>query len=191
MSNRSRVSHSGIGSGKSRASSAPETADLSKVSGAQAMLDKLQESDQQEEAPKEEPEELKAELKDLRELIFLGHSVEVVEFGGFKFEISTLGSKEKRELVIALGLKGSRDLAAHIRNETMGFAVRTINGVPLENLYELYGGDDEKADTYTKRIFVIESLQSNLVEALFKVYEKLVDESDKVLSPEGRETLKK
>jgi hypothetical protein len=189
MSKRSRVSHSGIGSQKARTSAPAADIDTQKIAGAQAMLDKLQEVEGEPEEV--EDDSTPAGLRDLRELIFLGRTSKVVEIEKFKFEISTLSSNEKKELVINLGLKGARDLAAHIRTETMAIAIRSVNGVPLEDLYGIYGGADDSASDSERRSFVVGEMQSTLVEQLFKVYEELLEKSESVLKPEDKADLKK
>jgi hypothetical protein len=186
MSRRSRTTHPGIGSGKSRTDK-PDELDLSRVAGAQEMLEQLQQEDEEQEPA--EAAEVPAELMDLKELIFLGRSSQLVEFGGYKFEIQTLTTDQKRDLVKDLSLTG-KDIAVFIRPYTLARAIGSINGVPLERLYEVYGGEEE-ADSIDRRLFVLDKLQSVLIEKLFAEYEKLVEKSDSIFTPESAEDKKK
>lgn len=189
MSKRSRVSHSGIGSQKARTSAPAADIDTQKIAGAQAMLDKLQEVE-------EEPEEVEdssasAGLRDLRELIFLGRVMDEIKIDGFSFEMSTLTSKEKRDLVISLSKVSGGGVAAHLRTEALSFALKKVNGVPLEELYEFYGGSDEEADVLDKKRFILENMQASLVEKLFEKYEALVEQSESSYSESFGEDIKK
>lgn len=146
----------------------------------------LPEEEQAEEPPKE--------LGDLRELIFLGAKSRTVKYGNFIFKISTLPTEEKSELIRDLGMAG-RDVAIYIRPFTLARAIRSINGVPLEDVYELFGGesldDEPELDVTDKRLFVLDKLQSTLTEKIFKVYEELVEESEATFNVDSKEDKEK
>lgn len=189
MSKRSRVSHSGIGSQKERVSELSKGIDMKKVAGAQAMLDNLQEAEEEQEVV--EDDSSSDGLRDLRELIFLGKVLEEVIIDGFRFEISTLTSKEKRELVISLSQVSGGGVAAHLRTEALSFALKKVNGVPLEELYEFYGGNEEGLDVIDKKRFILENMQASLVEKLFEEYESIVERSEGLYSEKFGDDVKK
>lgn len=185
---RSKVSHPGIGSEKARESGPVKDLDLSKIKGAQEKLNQIQ---NEEQSGQEEEDSTPApELQDLRDLIFLGRSKEMIEVGNFKFEIETLNNDEKVALLEDLSLAG-KDVAFYIRPYTLSRTVVSVNNVALESMYSMYGGQEEDLDVIDKRLFVINKWQASLVETLFKKYEELVDRSYSFFNPESLEDKEK
>jgi hypothetical protein len=124
-------------------------------------------------------------LKSLKELIFLGRTSQNIEISGFTFEISTLSSKESRETFIYLFSKYGDNWALHNQTATLAQAIRSVNGAPLETIYE-----GEEGDPFKQRLSVVEDLATSLTGRLFSEYLKLVNESKDVLT-DSKSELKK
>lgn len=181
------VSHP-MSSGKSRDAKKIEEA-KEVVSGAQAMLEKLAQEDKEK---KETPQYAPEELKDLKELILLGRVSSKVQFDGFEFELTTLRNSEKKAAVGRLSKIDSRDRPLFVRQFTLAYSIKSINGAPLESLYEMFCPDGETEDVIDQRVEILDEMQSVLVEALYLEYEKLVQQSINTFSDEeGEDKVKK
>ena len=67
-----------------------------------------------------------------------------------------------------------------IKPLTLSYAVTSVNGVPLEDLCK----DESIKDVAEKRLHVMMSLQSVLLEKLYKEFDELVTRSNKQLGIE-------
>jgi hypothetical protein len=188
MSSRKRTTAThALGSNKSRTSkkSAEEV-----VSGAQAMLEQLAEEDATVE--KEENKEFEPkELASLKKLISLGRVTKTVEYDGFNFKLITLKNSEKGEAIADLARIDEEDRPLHVRQLTLSRAIESVNGVPLEGLYDVVCPDGESDDIIQQRIEILEELQSILVEALYIEYENMISDSIKIFSSDGASKIKK
>lgn len=131
-----------------------------------------------------------AELRDLKDLVFLGRMSTVVELVGYKFEITTLTNSERRMVIKELaGREG--EMAAFIPACTLAMAIQTINGVALEDIYS--GEDAESLTPYKRCLMVVDSWQSILVRRLYTEYEKINLGAESVFTKdeEGEDKLKK
>ena len=123
-------------------------------------------------------------LDNLREVMLLGRLTEVVKVSGFSFELCTLSTREQKEIINKIMSMQTDNKMLDIRPVTLAFSLKSINGVSLENLSE----NLELSDPVEKRIDVILNMQTNLVDKLFKTYEKLLEESNRQI---GLEEIKK
>jgi hypothetical protein len=123
-------------------------------------------------------------LDNLKDLIFLGKIRQTVDIAGFKFVVSTLNTQQQREIMRNVMKFDQMDRLLDIKPVTVSYVIETINGVPLEDLCE----DEEIEDSLEKRISVIMNLQSVVIEKIYRVYEQLVEASNKQV---GLEDLKK
>lgn len=123
-------------------------------------------------------------LDNLREVMLLGRLTEVVKVSGFSFELCTLSTREQKEIINKIMSMQTDNKMLDIRPVTLAFSLKSINGVSLENLSE----NLELSDPVEKKIDVILNMQTNLVDKLFKTYEKLLEESNRQI---GLEEIKK
>ena len=114
--------------------------------------------------------------KDIRELIFLGRIEETFEEFGFTWAVHTLNGKENSEAMAAVQHLDGLAQLNQLRIEVLSRAIGTINGQPLETLYQ---GSDPNASIATKRREVMGSLQSPVLNKLFDKYSAMVDRGNK------------
>lgn len=115
-------------------------------------------------------------LKDLKNLIYLGRLIEKVKVDGFVFEISTLTTSQQRDVMTSIMTDdNTTQRMLDIKPLTLAYAVSSINGVKLENICN----DDSITDVISRRLNVIMSLQSTVVERIYVEYDKLVTRSGK------------
>tara|TARA_B100000700_G_scaffold318695_1_gene412392 strand:+ start:153 stop:629 length:477 start_codon:yes stop_codon:yes gene_type:complete len=120
-------------------------------------------------------------LEDLRSLIFLGKLTKTVKLGGFSFEISTLTTAEQRDVMTTIMTDGDATRRMlDVKPLTMSYSVQSVNGVPLEELCN----DDSITSVQSRRLEVMLSLQSVLLEKLYTEYDELVARSSKELGIE-------
>ena len=120
-------------------------------------------------------------LEDLRSLIFLGKLTKTVKLGGFSFEISTLTTAEQRDVMTTIMTDGDATRRMlDVKPLTMSYSVQSVNGVPLEELCN----DDSITSVQNRRLEVMLSLQSVLLEKLYTEYDELVARSSKELGIE-------
>lgn len=123
-------------------------------------------------------------LDDLRSLIFLGSLTQTVKIGGFSFEVSTLTTSQQRDVMKDIMSHGdATERMLDIKPLTMAYSVKSINGVPLEDLCD----DPAKKTITEKRLDVMMQMQTVVVERLYQVYDDLVTRSGKEI---GLEDLK-
>lgn len=123
-------------------------------------------------------------ISDLKELIFLGKMRKVVQISGFKFVVTTLSSRQQRELVQSIMKADAANRVVDIKPLTISHCLESINGVPVEDLYD---GVTVKS-VGEARMGVIAELQATLIDRLYKVYEELQEASNKHV---GLEEIKK
>lgn len=121
--------------------------------------------------------------KKLEGIVFLGRLTKTVEIAGQKFEISTLTNRENNEMMKELYNFGDgADLFA-IRVLSLANALKSINGVKLDDLDAFSADDDENfISPYKRRQEIIDNLQLALVEKLYEEYNKLVQENEALVN---------
>ena len=123
------------------------------------------------------------DLDDLSDLVFLGRLSEVVDVSGYKFVITTLSTGQQREIMQTVMKFDQIDRLLDIKPVTVSYAIESINGVALEDLCK----DKSIEDVGERRLSVVLSLQSTIIEKAYQVYETLVATSNKEI---GLEDLK-
>lgn len=111
----------------------------------------------------------------LEKLIFIGRISKEIEIFGIVFEVASLTNKEHNEIVqMMYGFKDPADLFT-IRVLTLANALRKIDGILLNEI-DIEGTFESQ---FHKKISIIDNLQLSVVEKLYDVYEKLVEEEEK------------
>lgn len=144
------------------------------------VADALNEANKEEELTSSEVD-YKKPISELKDLVLFGKVEEEVYLGGYKFLLSTLKGREQRELLKKLLKLDNEERLMHIKEFTLSYALKSINSVPLEDLYD----DGETNDVFQKRVSVISDMQASLVEKLFEKYDKLVGKANEVLDNDG------
>ena len=115
-------------------------------------------------------------LKDLKSLIYLGRLSETLNIDGFSFEISTLTTAQQRDVMTSImSDENTTQRMLDIKPLTLSYSIRSINGVKLEDICD----DDSITELESRRLNVVMSLQSTLVERLYVEYDNLVTRSGK------------
>ena len=117
------------------------------------------------------------DLDDLKSLVFLGRLSEVVDIAGYKFVVTTLTTKQQRDIMQTVMKADQVERIIEIKPVTVSHVIETINGVPLEELCP----DDSIEDLADRRLEVVLNLQTNVIEKVYQVYEKLVKTSNEEL----------
>jgi hypothetical protein len=118
--------------------------------------------------------------KKMEDVLFMGRTTQTFDIVGHKFELSTLTHKEYNTLIKELGRKEAAN-TFDIRSCTLAFALRSIDGVKLEDLPT----DTEYASVVDKRIDLIDNMQLKVIERLFAEYDKLSTEADKLVAADN------
>ena len=137
----------------------------------------------EEGEPQAEEGESMLGLKNLRDLIFLGKLRETVDISGYKFVISTLSANQQREVMRAVMKIDQMDRILDIKPLTVSYVIESVNGVPFEDLCE----DESITDPLDRKMSVVLSLQSVIIEKVYQIYEKLVESANEEV---GLEDLK-
>lgn len=133
---------------------------------------------------------------DLSLLATTGRIEEEVVVGGFKFKLASLTSGEQDDVVSAVSLVSGDDLVklGQLRLQILARAIRSVNGVPLENLYQ---GPDKHPEGVSiraveKRMVILRSWQLAFTVKLFDEYSKVLERSEKAfeVASEDGELLK-
>jgi len=132
---------------------------------------------------KEETNETMLGLDDLKNLIFLGKINEVVDIVGYKFVITTLSTKQQKEIMQTVMQFDQIDRLLDIKPVTVSYVIESVNGVPLEDLC----ANEELEGVAERRLDVVLNMQSVVVERVYQIYEKLVAASSEEI---GLEDLK-
>jgi hypothetical protein len=118
--------------------------------------------------------------KKMEDVLFMGRTAQIVEVVGHKFELSTLTHKEYNTLIKELGKKETAN-TFDIRTCTLAFALRSIDGIKLEDLPT----EMEYASVIDKRVDLIDNMQLKVIERLFAEYDKLSTEADKLVAADN------
>lgn len=108
-------------------------------------------------------------LKDFKNLAFLGRSLNRVLIGGFEFEVSTLNAEEQREVLYELMFFENEKRALYTKPMLLTRAIKSINKVPVADAVSAAGFENIKD-------FVL-NLQGVVLDKLYEEYEKSVKES--------------
>jgi hypothetical protein len=130
--------------------------------------------------PQEESEnesENMLDLENLKDLIFLGRLSETVDISGYRFVITTLSTKQQRDIMQTVMKVDQVERLLDIKPITVSKVIESINGVPLEDLCT----DDDLEGVAERRLDVVYNLQTNVIEKVYQVYEKLVLSSNEEL----------
>jgi|7_EtaG_2_1085326.scaffolds.fasta_scaffold00760_8 hypothetical protein len=133
--------------------------------------------------PQEEKNETMLGLDDLKSLIFLGKLNKVIDISGYKFVVTTLSTKQQKDIMKTVMKFDQLDRLLDIKPVTVSYVIESVNGVPLEDLCT----DDEIEDVTERRLDVVLSMQSVVIEKVYQVYEQLVVASNEEV---GLEDLK-
>jgi len=135
--------------------------------------------------PIEDAEEAVSQQKlaSLRDLVFLGRLTEKKEIGGFIFDIQSLTVAEQKSMMKRVMKADDEERLLGIRPIILSYAIRAVNGVPLDELCE----DETITSVEDRRISVISGLQASLAEKLHKAYDNLIEEAE----GDGAEGVKK
>lgn len=117
-------------------------------------------------------------LDDLRKLTYLGRVEEDVKVLGFTARMHTLEGEKSTEALRAVSLDDDVSKVHQLRIEILARAIDTINGVPLEKLYE---GNDTSLSTLARRVVVVGSWQQIVINKFFDTYNNLLDRSNKAV----------
>jgi len=121
-------------------------------------------------------EEQAPRLADFKDLVFLGRMEEEVEVAGWKFVMQTLTGQEQRVLLAKIMSLDSEQRLIYAKPFTIGMALSTINGTPLEVAATAAG--------FEEPLEFICSWQDPLIERLYDEYEKLFNASRSVFAEE-------
>jgi hypothetical protein len=109
----------------------------------------------------------------LRDLIFLGSIEKVIDIGGFKFKIRTLSGRQQKAALAKTMRHDEEERLSVLRTSILASAIVDVNGVPLEDTYD---GDDLDTDL-DRKMFVVEGLQTSVVDRLYLAYDGLTKQS--------------
>jgi hypothetical protein len=117
------------------------------------------------------------ELKGLEDLIFLGSSSRDVNIGNFSFTLATLSSREQ-EVVFKNALKvPEQERLLLFKRGMLALSLKKINGKKIETYFE--------DDSFDSRNNLIGNLQQSVFDILFSEFEKLTEETSKILTAEN------
>lgn len=141
------------------------------------MIAKMKQKEQ--ESKDSETESVKPKsLKSLKELIFLGTRSRDIEIGGFKFTISSLSSKENRNLISKsfLLFQDDKERLAGLNQLMLAASLKRVNDVEIYEVYdELFEGEDAPnlADTFDRSLYIINRLSISVVNKLFQEFTEM------------------
>ena len=146
--------------------------------------------DQIDEIIEEEEEEEGVSFADsieqagnLEDLIFLGRLESVVEVGNFTFVMTTLSGAQQKDIVKSLMILDEEERLMHVRDLTLAAALLSINDVPFDELCE--------EDDLISRSQALQSLQNNVLDALFEKYNEMTNEALSIHKDSSDKQLKK
>lgn len=144
--------------------------------------EKLQEVSSSEKINERESNQFSLKsLSDIKNLIYSGRKSIEVDVSGFKFKIQTLKNKDNKEIVKKIISLSNEEQIIGARNYTLAMAIDSINDTPLENFYD---GTD-LTSSFDKKVAIIDELDENIVEILFKKYVELKKDLAKSLESEN------
>ena len=124
----------------------------------------------------------------LRDLIFLGSIQKTVKIGGYSFTIRTLNGKQQKDALAKTMQHSDDERLAVLRGAILASAIIEVNGVALETLYEDFDNDGEEKTALGKKMSIIESLQTTVVDRLYLEYDALTKQANEEVE---EDTLKK
>lgn len=137
------------------------------------------------------PKDLKkeAEFKKLENILFLGRLTKIIELADSKFEVSTLTNKEQNDIVRELYTFSEGADLFIIRTLTLGHALKTINGIKLDDM-DLFTEEEEQlfSSKYKRRMAIIDHMQLFVIEKIYEEYNNLLKENESLLA---KDTIKK
>ena len=117
-------------------------------------------------------------LSDLSQLINVGRIEKEVMVQGYKFVIHTLSNTENDKVFESVAtINDELKRLGMLRLSILAVAIKTVNDVPIESLYQ----GSEQLSIHQKREYVIGAWQQMFTQAIFDEYDKIVDESSKML----------
>lgn len=129
--------------------------------------------------------EAKTERKSmLEDLIFLGRASKDVDIGGHNFVITTLTHREHNDLMKQLYKFGDGADLFTLRTLTLAFALKSVNGTPLEEMHMPLEEEEKFSSDFDKKLGIIDTMQMNVVTKLYDAYNELADSVDKNLQGE-------
>ena len=129
----------------------------------------------QEEEAEEHGRKSAMPAANLNDLVFLGRLEKQVEIFDYKFSVTTLTTLQQKNVIAQIMKSDVEERLLEVKPRTLAHAVLSVNGVPLEELCN----DDSISGDDNKRLAVVTSWQSVLVERLFNEYQELVEQTNK------------
>ena len=132
-----------------------------------------EELEQMEETEQEGEDVLnkKRRLSSVRQLIFLGRTEDIINIEGYDFKISSLTSRQQRDIMVEIMKSDDDSKIADMRSVVLSRAVVSVNEVLLEELYD--EDDADELDAIEKKKRVLFDMQYSVVEELFAKYNQL------------------
>ncbi len=129
------------------------------------------------QANPQQPEQTPILQSDLSLLATTGRIEDQAIVGGYTFKLRTLTARENNDVLATTGgvIQDFTQLG-HMRIAVLSRAIETVNGVPLESLYE----GTEELDTFQKREAIVENWQLPMLTRLFDVYNQMLQRSEAV-----------
>jgi hypothetical protein len=124
----------------------------------------------------------------LRDLIFLGSIQKVVNIGGFDFTIRTLNGKQQKDALARTMQHNDDERLAVLRGAILASAIVEVNGVAFESAYDDLDNDGTAQTALDKKMSIVESLQTTVVDRLYLEYDALTKQANEEVE---EDTLKK
>jgi hypothetical protein len=139
--------------------------------GVVGALNKVREAN--EEVFENEAAEDKPIPPGFKNLALFGKLVEDISIGDSTIKISTLSSRQQKEIVKRLMKIEQDERILNIKPYTLAEAIVSVNGLSLN---EIYSGEQHLSE-YEQKVEVIMEFQASLVDKIFEHYEKMVERS--------------
>ncbi len=120
----------------------------------------------------------------LRDFIHLGKSEEEVEVLGFKIRYRTLTADEQTAVFDHCARYEDFARVSVLRRETLIYAIETINGAPLEDLY--LGEDKDKISDIEKRRKILGKIDTEVLSVIFSEHSEMSEKRNQVLEKLGK-----
>lgn len=120
------------------------------------------------------------------DLVFTGMVSDTIEIKSHKFVISTLTHREHNDLMRDVYSFGDQSDLFTVRTLTLAHALRSVDGVPLEN----FDVGKEYDSVYLKKLAILDSMQRAVIEKLYDFYSKLDKESEESVAGVDKEIKK-
>lgn len=126
------------------------------------------------------PQKKEEKVADLRSLVELGCVRDSVKIGEMSFELRSLSALEKVEAAKSLGEAPDPTQIFELNVLLLSMSIETVNGVPLEHLYE----GAETDNVLVARQNVLRNLQSSVLGALMRCHNDINERADAQFNPE-------